>query len=206
MKSNAQELAWLAFRYVSGELSPSETTGFELRLADDQVARDAVVAAVELSQSVLAAEAQSASPASCVTPASTSQQPWSAHVVWLACSAAACLVIALAVNFSTSQQRSIAHAPADAAALAAAWHEQLDEPLALNTSESTSSESDNSVGDDTASDDSASTDSDSGDLETAATDAPSWMLDAVHLLHGERLPAEGTTDDDDSHPSPELES
>ena len=197
MKSNDQELAWLAFRYVSGELSSSETTEFELRLADDQIAREAVVAAVELSQTVLAAETQTSTPVTSVSLASASQQPWSAHMVWLACSAAACLVIALAVNFSASHQETVAHTPTDAEALAAAWHEQLEEPLASNMSESNSSESNLSVaGDDTVPD----------DLETAATDAPSWMLDAVHLLHGERLPAEGTTDDDDSHPSPELES
>lgn len=191
MKSNDQDLAWLAFRYVSGDLSVSESTDFELRLADDQLARDAVVAAVELSQTVLAAETQTSTPITSVSLASASQQPWSAHVVWLACSAAACLVIALAVNFSTSHQRSVAQVPADADALAAAWHEQLDETVALSTSESTNSAVD---------------EAESDDLETAATDAPSWMLDAVHLLHGEQLPGEGTTDDDDSHPSPELES
>lgn len=192
MKSNAQELAWLAFRYVSGELSASEATDFELRLADDQIARDAVVAAVELSQTVLAAEIQTSTSVAVLSPSSISQQPWSAQVAWLACSASACLVIALAVNFSTSQPRPLGHVPADADALAAAWHEQLDETVAFNTLESNNLV----VGDEEA----------SIDLETAATAAPSWMLDAVHLLHGDHLPAEGATDDDDSQPSPELES
>ncbi len=39
---------WTAFRYVLGELSTAELVAFEGRLLDDQAAREAVAAAVEL--------------------------------------------------------------------------------------------------------------------------------------------------------------
>jgi hypothetical protein len=42
------DLHWTAFLYVTGELGPDEASSFELLLADDQLARDAVAGAVEL--------------------------------------------------------------------------------------------------------------------------------------------------------------
>ena len=50
------ELDWLAFRYVADELSSAERDEFELRLATDQTAREAVAAAVELLANVHRAE------------------------------------------------------------------------------------------------------------------------------------------------------
>ena len=50
------ELDWLAFRYVADELSSAERDEFELRLATDQSAREAVAAAVELLANVHRAE------------------------------------------------------------------------------------------------------------------------------------------------------
>lgn len=46
--AHQSELLLLAFRYVSGELAADEAALFEVRLADDQVARDALADAVEL--------------------------------------------------------------------------------------------------------------------------------------------------------------
>jgi hypothetical protein len=46
------DLPWTAFRYVAGELSPGAASAFEARLADDQQAREAVAAAVELAGAV----------------------------------------------------------------------------------------------------------------------------------------------------------
>jgi hypothetical protein len=43
-----RELAWLAFRYIEGELALAEAAEFEIRLESDQAAREAVAAAVEL--------------------------------------------------------------------------------------------------------------------------------------------------------------
>jgi hypothetical protein len=57
MYSQSQtELDWLAFRYVADELSSDERDEFELRLATDQSAREAVAAAVELLANVHRAE------------------------------------------------------------------------------------------------------------------------------------------------------
>jgi len=44
------ELDWLAFRYVAGEMTAQEASELELRLADDQEAREAVCRAVGLAQ------------------------------------------------------------------------------------------------------------------------------------------------------------
>jgi hypothetical protein len=56
MPSDLQsDLHWLAFRYAAGELSPDESSAFEARLAEDQEAREAVAAAVELAAAVIAA-------------------------------------------------------------------------------------------------------------------------------------------------------
>ena len=51
-KVNDANLLWHAFRYIADELSADETEQFEARLADDQVAREAVARAVELSQAI----------------------------------------------------------------------------------------------------------------------------------------------------------
>lgn len=52
------DLHWTAFRYVAGELSTAEASAFERRLDDDQDAREAVAAAVELAGALaIAAEA-----------------------------------------------------------------------------------------------------------------------------------------------------
>lgn len=46
------DLPWTAFRYIAGELPPEEAAAFEARLGDDQAAREAVAAAVELAGAV----------------------------------------------------------------------------------------------------------------------------------------------------------
>ena len=49
------DLNWLAFRYVAGELDEAETLAFETRLEADQDAREAVARAVMFSRCVAAA-------------------------------------------------------------------------------------------------------------------------------------------------------
>jgi len=44
------ELDWLTFRYIAGEMTAQEASALELRLADDQEAREAVCRAVALAQ------------------------------------------------------------------------------------------------------------------------------------------------------------
>ena len=86
------ELFWLAFRYVSGELTPAEADAFERRLDHDQQAREAVAEAVGL--------------ASCVAslPAET-PQVLSLHrgrsfrsLVVLAAAVAACVLVAVGLH------------------------------------------------------------------------------------------------------------
>lgn len=48
----AEDLAWLAFRYVSRELTSEESNAFEVRLLTDQAACEAVAAAVHLIEDV----------------------------------------------------------------------------------------------------------------------------------------------------------
>ena len=52
--NQVNELEWLAFCYISDELSDLETAAFEARLENDQVAREAVANAVEQGQLVFA--------------------------------------------------------------------------------------------------------------------------------------------------------
>ncbi len=46
------DLSWTAFLYISGELSPEESSAFERRLDEDQDAREAVASAVEMAGAV----------------------------------------------------------------------------------------------------------------------------------------------------------
>jgi hypothetical protein len=82
---------WQAFRYVNGEMTDEERSLFELRLAEDEAACDAVEQAVELHEAIRLAASG---------PIVVSRSPW--HVVRrnpVACAAAvaACLVLALSV-------------------------------------------------------------------------------------------------------------
>jgi len=169
VKPTEHELDWLAFRYVSGEMTADEAETFELRLAEEQSARDAVASAVELSQTIVAA--QSLGLPAGIAPASTVRQGWSAHVAWFACGAAACLLIVLAVNFSGTRQGDALVSPG----VASRWSERLDltldneDPLAEPVRETDESE------------------------ETLA--ASDWMVEAVRSLHADAK----DTDDADAN-------
>jgi anti-sigma-K factor RskA len=62
--SDGSDLDWLAFQYVAGELSAIECEAFELRLADDQAAREAVARAVDLSGALASARSVITQPVS----------------------------------------------------------------------------------------------------------------------------------------------
>ncbi len=53
--SHQHDLDWWAFRYIADELDPADRDAFELRLTNDQSARDAIVSAMEVSQKIFAA-------------------------------------------------------------------------------------------------------------------------------------------------------
>jgi hypothetical protein len=82
------DLHWLAFRYVCGEMAAGEEDAFERRLAADQLAREAVAEAVEIHEGIRLV---------------SRRRRRFAHrplVAWLA--AAACLLLALGLMWMAS--------------------------------------------------------------------------------------------------------
>jgi hypothetical protein len=53
-----QDLEWIAFCYIADELTEAEKTEFEIRLENDDLAQQAVVTAMEQSQTIYAALGQ----------------------------------------------------------------------------------------------------------------------------------------------------
>jgi hypothetical protein len=86
---DSADLDWLAFQYVNDELSPAEVEQFEQRLADDQVAREAVAEAVLLSQAVGAGQS---------LPVAAHRRGWLLHAAWATVAAAACLALAMVLR------------------------------------------------------------------------------------------------------------
>lgn len=84
------DLAWLAFRYVAGELDQAEAEAFEQQLATDQAAREAVAQSVDLYHAVVAVEQSVPAVAVEVAPQKTS---WPQRLAWLATGAAAAAVV-----------------------------------------------------------------------------------------------------------------
>ena len=117
--STITDLDWLAFRYISGEMTVSETDQFESLLADDQAAREAVVRAVELTQAIVAVQSASTSP----SPAMP--HSWTHHITWISTSVAALLLVTLALNFNSRTKL----ATNDSADIANAWLERSTDPV-----------------------------------------------------------------------------
>jgi len=93
---NINDLDWLAFSYAAGELTPAEAEQFELRLADDQPAREALARAVELCQIVAAAETQSDNYVTCaVKPSAKKAHTWNDRLSWMAIGGLASLLLGL---------------------------------------------------------------------------------------------------------------
>jgi len=99
------ELQWLAFQYVSGELSTAAAAEFEQQLAGDQAACEAVAQAVLLTSAIHTACAASPAPCSpgaqttsrsalspATTPAGSRGSLRSGGILWSACAAAAVVV------------------------------------------------------------------------------------------------------------------
>ena len=122
----SDQLDWSAFCYAAGEMSAAEAAEFEARLADDQLAREALAQAVELTQAVAAAETQLDS---VVLPSGReafhrSAGDWNLRVSWMAIGGLAALV--LAILWSGTLESSLktiskGRRSADQYELAAAW-------------------------------------------------------------------------------------
>jgi len=161
------DLDWLAFRYISGEMAASEAEQFELLLADDQAARDAVVKAVELTQAIVAVQTASISPSPAM-PQSRTQ-----NITWISTSVAALLVVTLALNFS----RPSTIAPAKSGDVAITWVERSADPPV--DAEAISNGSADDV------------------EEFVTADPPNWMLEAVRSLHGDDSPESDDSSDEE---------
>lgn len=167
-----QDLDWLAFCYAAGELDAAESENFEAKLADDQRAREALARAVELTQTVAAAESQCGD---FVVLASHERSDWNQRLSWMAVGGLASLLLALlwsgvvGPTWHTAQRRFGAASRYD---LALAWNQTRTEfadvreagvwPVAFI------SDADDEIS--------------AGDWqldEGAIDDAPSWMTAAV---------------------------
>jgi hypothetical protein len=113
----ADELDWLAFRYVAGELAPAEREVFELRLDQEQRAREAVAAATYWQSLLQAALLRAAIVAPSPRPRTS---PHFKVLQRLALLAASCGAVAY-----LGSEQGDSHSPATAVAardeLAAAW-------------------------------------------------------------------------------------
>lgn len=78
------ELHWLAFRYVSGEMTDQEQELFEQQLAEDQAAREAVEQAVEMLEAVRLVSSE---------PASLRPSIFRRRIAWVAAAAAGLFLI-----------------------------------------------------------------------------------------------------------------
>ncbi len=122
MTNDRLELDWLAFQYIAGELTAEETVGFEDRLAVDQEAREAVARAVELAEVATFAEDRPVELVTIKAPGAArpgaarpgAARPgvvaavWTRRLAWMACGAAACLLLIVFVQpFGTNQLTTV---------------------------------------------------------------------------------------------------
>ena len=179
------QLEWTAFCYASGELNPAESEQFELRLADDQEAREALARAVELTQVVAAAESTCGD---LVAPAARKQTSWTTRLSWMAIGGLAALVLAMVWSGGWSQ---FGFGPENAGisgqngALASAWSatfesDETSDVGPLHPLTAALSEDD---------DDQPATD------ELVVADAPAWMTIAIEGLASEMMDQDESGDE-----------
>jgi hypothetical protein len=185
VNESRNELDWLAFCFLSGEMSPAEAERFEARLEGEQEAREALARAVELTQVVAAVEAtcEASTPSLARRVSVRSAGNWTTRLSWMAIGGLASLVIAMVwtgglSRFSFGPQN--AGISSENGALATAWsatravlQETVDvgplHPLSAANGE---------VDDDQVA---------SGELtdELVVVEAPSWMTVAIEGLASE---------------------
>jgi hypothetical protein len=162
------DLDWLAFCYAAGELDAADAEQFEARLADDQAAREALARAVELTQTVAAAESQCGD---FVTLAKHTQSDWNRRISWMAVGGLASLLLALLWSGVVGPTwHKIGNA--SRSQLAMAWNQTRSEFPEIRDAALWSSPND--MDDDTA--DVAIDD---------MPDAPSWMMAAVFSVQAD---------------------
>jgi anti-sigma factor RsiW len=180
---NKSDLDWLAFCYAAGELDAPAAEQFESRLADDQRAREALARAVELTQTVAAAESQCGD---FVVPAATAKTAWNSRLSWMAVGGLASVLVALlwsgvvGPTWQTARQRLTAGTQYN---LAMAWQQTGHEIANVKAAGMWPSVS--------ADDDEEFVASDSSFDEGGFNEAPSWMMAAVFSVAGDPDSAEG---------------
>jgi hypothetical protein len=112
------ELAWQAFRFIAGEMTRDEHDHFAERLAEDQAAREAVAAAVEVAQAT--AIALATQPVAS-RPLAPHHERRSRRWLWATLATAAC--IAAVWGALQLDLRSNSSGARQTAALAAQWSE-----------------------------------------------------------------------------------
>jgi hypothetical protein len=164
------ELDWTAFCYAAGELSASDAAAFELRLADNQAAREALARAVEITQAVAAAETLQP-----VTLGTSGRSTWGKRVAWMAIGAAASLLIALVASQMTGQPgQPIA---GDDGQLAAAWSQTRQELSVASDADLWYSDHLDSMDRAAVGTSSTAGEASAGDLDLIST--PDWLTAAV---------------------------
>jgi hypothetical protein len=164
-------------------MSEAEVAAFELRLADDQAARESLARAVELTQVV--ATAESLEPVVALRSPSSS---WTKRLAWMAIGSAASLLVALLWSNAGSWFSGKSIAAADQLLLAKAWS-QMRQELADSDSDlwypKHLAAGEPAAGETAASDDQLESPSDPGDLDPLNSVAPSWMTAAVESYPNE---------------------
>jgi hypothetical protein len=114
---------WLAFRYVAGEMTVEEAAEFECLLSENQPAREAVAAAVQLSQAVELAARNARPDRQEVVPAPRGHRAltWRQRLVWASIGAAASLLVAWGLQSWRDAGRHAPPAHEDLAGLAVQW-------------------------------------------------------------------------------------
>jgi anti-sigma factor RsiW len=125
---NIEQLDWLAFLYIAGELSEAERAEFELRLADDPRACEAVARQVELTGAVAAAfDPVISPPVATHTKASRGGLLWRMSIGVAACVAVAAFVYFLNGKAGPNSDDPVAETPAAATEqLATAWSQTVE--------------------------------------------------------------------------------
>jgi hypothetical protein len=181
-RSSPDQLDWLAFCYAVGELNDAESAQFEARLASDQVAREALARAVELTQSVAAAESQCGD---LVAPALGARSEWHTRLSWMAIGGLASLLLALLWSGVVGPTWQTARRSLRATSqqnLAWAWTETRTQFASDRDSDlwpaavAAATELDDELGT-----------GDIGTDDSSVGDAPSWLTAAVFSRAGEPL-------------------
>jgi len=127
------DLEWMAFCYLTGDLTPDDAAAFEQRLGDDQTVREAVCRMAALRDKLVTASGRCDEPVLLRNVASASRfgrqklrlRQVTAAAVWAACGAAAASLCFVLADFGRPTQ--IAKPPSEPGALAT---EPAPDPLA----------------------------------------------------------------------------